>query len=215
VCQPIPQLDRRHRCHAGRSELDRNERGFSAAVVVARFILRSVGLAEGRETDGLSYLVGMDLLFERAVVRALAENGVLTQPKHAIPHERLRLDGTFATGSSVMELDAYCPASAPGGLVVDAKYKDSISSANLQQMLAYCALTGATEGVLAVPAGLVQDKRAYRFRPRVGLPVIIHLVEFDVHGATVAEWRASAKVFAERVRNVCDRNGRLMLDSPK
>jgi hypothetical protein len=143
----------------------------------------------------------MDVLFERAVVRALSENGFLTQAKHGVRHERLRADGSFTAGSSVMELDAYCPAGAAGGLVVDAKYKDSISSANLQQMLAYCALTGATQGVLALPAGVRQDNRAFRFRPVAGPPVTIHLVEFDVQGASVAAWRASATAFAERVRN--------------
>ncbi len=100
-----------------------------------------------------------------------------------------------------MELDAYCPTTLPGGVVVDAKYKDSISSANLQQMLAYCALTGASQAILAVPAGLLRDRRAFRFHPCGTPPVNIHVVEFDVRGTTIANWRESAKAFSEDVKH--------------
>lgn len=185
---------------AGRAQVERNEQGYSLPVTLARFIVRSVGLAEGSETDGLSYLVGMNVLFERAVVRALNENGVLAHAKWPLRHERVHDDGACRAGVSPMELDAFCPNIGQGGLVVDAKYKDSISSANLQQMLAYCMLTGATHGVLAVPAGLLSDRRSFRFSPAAGKPVMVHLVEFDVRGKTVNEWRVAASEFAGRVR---------------
>ena len=53
-----------------------------------------------------------------------------------------------------------------GPVVIDAKYKSSISSGNLQQLIAYCSVLGARLGVLVVPEGNVVDRRAYHFAPR-------------------------------------------------
>lgn len=188
----------------GRSEPARNERCFLKAIALARLVLRHLGLGEGERERGLAYLVGLDLLFERAVVRALRENGVHAIPKHPVRNERVNAQGETASGVSPMELDAFCPAITPGGLVVDAKYKDTISSGNLQQILAYCFLTGARQGLLAVPAALVSDKRSYRFKAPAGNSVTIHVVEFDVHGRDIVTWRAAATSFAERVRAACN-----------
>lgn len=188
---------------AGRTELARNEQAFSPAIALARLILRHLGLGEGAEHKGLSYLIGLDGLFEQAVVRALRENGVDAIPKHPIRHQRVGALGDVVFGASPMELDALCPGLVPGGVVVDAKYKDRISSGNLQQLIAYCTLTGARQGVLAVPAGLIHDKRSYRFEPHGTEPVTVHIVELAVHGKNVATWRAAASEFAAKMLAVC------------
>jgi len=187
----------------GRAGIERNEHGFLVSVVLARLALRHVGLGDGSLNDGLAYLVGLDRLFERAVVRALQENGIKVRPKHQIRHERIGERGRSTAGTSAMELDALCPVLAQGGVVVDAKYKDSISSSNLHQMVAYCALTGARQAVLAIPSQLIGDRRSYRFDVPKAHAVTVHLIEFDVDGADLESWRRSARTFANRVKNAC------------
>ncbi len=186
---------------AGRSEVPRNELAFEGAVTLARLLLRGAGLADGFECGGLAYLVGLDLLFERAVVQALRESGLAIHPKHPLRHRRVAPNGRSTLGDAPMELDVYCSTLAAAGAVIDAKYKDSISSANLQQVLAYCHLPGARQAMLVVPAGGVRDRRPYRFDGPSGR-VDVHLVEFDVRGRSVAAWRDSAARFAETVVNL-------------
>ncbi len=188
----------------GRVPLPSNEQPFETAIALARLVLRHLGLGEGAKHDGLSFLVALDLLFERAVVRALQENGIRAIPKHPVRHERVGSSGEATFGLSPMELDAWCPTLAFGGVVVDAKYKEAISSANLQQMLAYCTLTGARQAVLVVPSGLVHDRRPYRFAPAHGDSVTIHVVELEVDGRDIVAWRTAGEKLARRVVSVCN-----------
>jgi hypothetical protein len=102
-----------------------------------------------------------------------------------------------------MVLDAWCGELAPAGVVIDAKYKSDVTSADLHQMLAYCSMTGANTAILAVPGERVPDLRAYRFPRKGAVPVTVHVVEFDVLGRDAASWRGAAQRFAERVGAVC------------
>jgi hypothetical protein len=188
---------------AGRSMPGRNEHVFSAALILARLLLRGIGLGDGDRHAGISYLVRLDVLFERAVLRALQENGLHPVAKRPMHHERLDASGEASPGAAPMILDAWCGALAPSGVVIDAKYRSDVSSANLHQMLAYCAMTGANTAILAVPGDRVPDLRAYRFSRKGASPVTVHVVEFDVLGRDVATWRAAAQRFALRVGAVC------------
>jgi 5-methylcytosine-specific restriction endonuclease McrBC regulatory subunit McrC len=67
-------------------------------------------------------------------------------------------------------------------VIVDAKYKTSPASANLQQMVTYCWMTGARQAVLVFPAGVLVDHRPFQYRAVDGSTVTVHLVAARVRG---------------------------------
>ena len=80
-------------------------------------------------------------------------------------------------------------------LVIDAKYKTSVASANLQQMVSYCFATGARVAVLVFPAGFVPPRTVYRIEaPAPGAaPVEILTTELVTAERSVAGWRSAAR----------------------
>lgn len=178
----------------GLRPLDRAEQPFAPVIALARMLLEGIGLIEGAEQTATGFLVNLELLFERTVVRALRESGVDVTPQAPLPY--VRWTNGRAAGGSSFAIDALCRGLDGGDLIVDAKYKRQISSANLHQMIAYCALTGASRAALVVPAGVVADRRAYVF-DRVGSsPVRIDIVEIATNAPDVAGWRANARAMA-------------------
>lgn len=129
--------------------LDRRTSRFGGALRLAEAILRglSVSLHEG-ETSSPSFLVDMNDVFERFVVRALAE---------AVEKEgfllRYHAEGIFLDVGRRFEVVPdgvlYAPRLEPLA-IVDAKYKiSSVGQADdLYQALAYCTAVGVRRGAL-------------------------------------------------------------------
>jgi len=184
---------------AGKRMLDRAEQPFAPVAALARMLLRGVGLVEGSERSGSGFLVNLESLFERAVVRALRENGLDVTPKSPLPY--LRADGTFSELGSSFEIDALCRGLPGGDLVVDAKYKRHISSGNLHQMIAYCALTGAHRAALIVPAGVVSDTRTYVFdHAFTSAQIRVHVHELATDATDLAGWRRNTASLVAALR---------------
>lgn len=175
----------------GTRDLARPERPFATVVALARMLLSEFGLLEGGDHLGSGFLVNLEALFERTVVRALREAGVDVVAKSPLPYGRW--EGDARRPGSVFEIDALCRGLPGGELVVDAKYKRKISSDNLHQMVAYATLTGAARAVLVVPAGFVSDRRAYSFVRPDGSEVRVFIVELATDARDVAAWRTSAR----------------------
>ena len=103
--------------------------------------------------------------------------------------------------AGALELDYFVPATpSTDALVIDAKYKRRVSPDNLQQMVAYCHLIGASRALLVFPHGHLRDHRPYLFPRRAdGSEVRVDLVELDCSGATVADWHERGRRLAARV----------------
>lgn len=187
---------------AGNTALPRQERSFELALALARLIVRHAGLGDGGDATGLAFLVNLETLFERTVVQAFRELGVRTESKAPAHYGRLAIDGSVSTTES-MEMDLFLSNVEGGPVVVDAKYKTKIDSANLQQVVTYCFITGARRAVLVVPAGHVGDRRAYRFSSPPtgagGATVRVDVVELDTSARDVAQWRTRARQMADEV----------------
>src|SRR5262249_1237080 len=117
-------------------------------------------------------------------------------PKHVIPYVR-EVGGRCDTRA--FQPDLYCSNEELGPCVIDAKYKTSVSSANLQQVLTYCFLTGAPRAVLVVPkVGAIQAE-SYVFTPGSRWAVLddrrvqVDVLTFDTSGQDVASWRANGR----------------------
>ena|GEM_PF-2794374 len=173
---------------AGKRTLDRAEQPFAPVAALARMLLRGVGLVEGSDRAGSGFLVNLESLFERAVVRALRESGLDVTPKSPLPYQRS--DGALNEPGSSFQIDALCRGLPGGDLVVDAKYKRDISSANLHQMIAYCALAGSHRAALILPAGVVPDTRTYVFDHRLANAQIrVDIHELATDATDLAGWR--------------------------
>lgn len=86
-----------------------------------------------------------------------------------------------------------------GPLVVDAKYKTSVASANLQQIVTYCDLTGARKAFLVVPAGY-DAVASFVFNAGSGADsVSIEVVELSTNARSVDEWRGSAAALVDSI----------------
>jgi hypothetical protein len=97
-----------------------------------------------------------------------------------------------------MELDLFVTPSPRGALVVDAKYKTDISSANLQQMVTYCYLTGSRRAFLVVPAGhapLVM----YTFAGPGVTDIVVRVVALDTTATDVDGWRRASRAVVAAV----------------
>ena len=180
---------------AGRRPLERDELPFGAACALARMLLRDAGLGTGEADRGLGFLVRLDALFEKAVVKALRDAGLPAEAKRPAAYLRLGEEGSSRHANR--ELDCFLRMPDGRGLVIDAKYKSDVSWSNIDQMLSYCHLTGVTEAVLVFPAGQLKDRRAYELRSPERRSVRVALAEFDTSGRSVASWRANGLAFVE------------------
>ncbi len=180
---------------AGRTALSRTDAPFEGACALARLLLRTTGLTDGDALAGRTFVVNLEALFERTVVRALRDAGLVVVAKRAVRYARWDAGGVERPGA--FELDAFLPSLAGEAVVVDAKYRSSISAGNLQQMVTYCYMTGARRAVLVTPGG---EPARYRFASPWGAgPIQISAVPLDVGGRSVAEWRAAGRALAARV----------------
>lgn len=179
---------------SGSRSLARTEHAYDGVAAVARLILQHTYLRDGDRRPGLAFLVNVETLFEKAVCRAFADAGLEVVPKHAVPYVR---EAAGRRDARAFQPDLYCSDERIGPFVIDAKYKASVSSANLQQVLAYCFLTGAPRAVLVVPAGGTTQAERYAFTPGsrwAGLDdrrVQVDVLPFDTSGRDVAAWRAN------------------------
>jgi 5-methylcytosine-specific restriction endonuclease McrBC regulatory subunit McrC len=185
---------------SARIPLSRLEQPFESSYALACLIVRSTGMASGKELDGLSFLVDLANLFERAVARAFHDSPFETRSKHPI-HLLRESPATRLTKAIPMQLDVYLPNVHGHRVVVDAKYKTRIATANLQQMITYCVATGAQHAVLVFPAGHLDDRRTYLLVPphSDAAPLRIHIVEFDLTQTKLAGWHEAGRRVAAEV----------------
>lgn len=177
-------------------ELSRIEQPFEAAAALARLLLRDASIIDGEEISSLSFLVDVAQLYERTIVRACLDAGLEVIPKHAVPVYRHAVDGR--SRHAVMAIDVFLPALQGGPVVVDAKYKHAISSANLQQMITYCWATQARRAVLVVPAGLDIDRRPYSIHASTSGEVIqVDVAEFMLGARSLAGWHDAGRALVE------------------
>lgn len=181
----------------GSCELSRAELPFAPILALARMLIGGIGMLEGSEHLGNGFLVNLEALFELTVVRALRENEIDVVPKSPLSYSRW--DGAVERGGSAFQLDALCRGLPSGDVIVDAKYKRKIASANLHQMIAYAAMTGVTRCVLVVPGGLVTDLRTYLFDRATGGRLRIEVLELATDAVDLAGWRQNARRLAEQL----------------
>lgn len=189
---------------SARMPLSRLEQSFESSYALACLILRSTGLASGNALDGLGFLVDLANIFERAVARAFHDSSFEARSKHPV-HLLRESPAARLTKAIPMQLDVYLPSVHGHRVVVDAKYKDSIATANLQQMVTYCIATGAQHAVMVFPAGHLTDKRTYLLVPphQGAASLRIHLVEFELTQTKLSGWHeAGRRVAAEVVHKV-------------
>ena len=183
---------------SGRVVPDRVESAFGTAYALARIIVRGSHLGDGGALGAPGFLVNLEALFEKTVVRAITACGLAATPKARVPYWRVNERGIEAPAS--MEADLLIHDPSLGQVVVDAKYKAPVSSGNLQQIVAYCLLLGAQCGVLVVPAGAVVDRRSYLFRSSELGEIRVHDVELRTAAASVQDWKANAAALGTELR---------------
>lgn len=192
------------RPHAGllsqRTPLARDERHFDALLALARLVLAATGLNEGVSAAGAAFILNLETLFEQTVALALQELG--GHAKVGVPYSVHTQQGSV--GHKSMEMDVFLPEAPAGPLVVDAKYKTAVASANLQQMVTYCFVAGARRAVLVFPKGFVAPGHVFHFsRGNPEDPTVphieVHTAELETNGLSVDEWRAAAKALATAI----------------
>ena len=92
---------------SGKRPLTRTELPYEGPCALARLIVRSTSLTEGRQSDSIAFKVNLERLFEQAVATAFREAGLEVQASKRIPY-------TIATPKSgekkrAMEMDVYLP----------------------------------------------------------------------------------------------------------
>jgi 5-methylcytosine-specific restriction endonuclease McrBC regulatory subunit McrC len=167
------------------------------SLALAAMLVRRSYLDEGAREPGMCFFVNLEALFEQTVARAFHERGLTALPKHPV-HYEYRRGILLAPQSRAMQLDLFCPGIA-GGLVVDAKYRSSVSPGNLQQMVTYCHLTGAPTAVLVLPAGHHQDGQRFSFPTPDGRVVCVQTAELRTDARSIADWIAFARNLVDRV----------------
>ena len=182
---------------AGTAQLERSEQPFATVIALARMLLCEFGLADGADHLGSGFVLNLETLFERTVVCALREAGVDVVPKFPLPYRRVQESGEVS--GARFEVDALCRNLPNGSMLVDAKYKRAISSENLHQIVAYSAMSGVRRAAFVVPAGMLSDRRRYRFGSVGGRDVDVEIFELATDGVSVAEWRENGRVLAARV----------------
>jgi 5-methylcytosine-specific restriction endonuclease McrBC regulatory subunit McrC len=167
-------------------ELPRTALPFAPVCALARMILENAGLDEGREL-GLTFLINLEQLFEKTVVKAFQDAGVRCLAKQPLPYRR---DGHGAS----FQMDLFCPDFRGEPLVVDAKFKTKVSNSNLQQMVTYCVMTGARRALLVLPTNEAVAERSFTV-PTVHGPIAIDVATLEVANRSLAEWHQSSAGF--------------------
>lgn len=184
-----------------RRPLSRLEQPFAASAALARLVLRSAGLGAGLEHGSISFLIDLAGLFEKTVARAFHESHLPSVTKRPMKIFRFSSEEVVLEHRVPMELDVFLPSVAGEPVVIDAKYKRSISAANLQQMAAYCWLTGARRAVLVCPSGIVEDRRPYLL-PAGRDPtatIRVDVAELELGNRTLAGWHEAARQLIEAI----------------
>ena len=188
---------------SGKLALSRLERPFGPSAALALLLASAHGLTEGAKVSGLAFLINLANLFERAVTRSLTRSLPDARAKVRLGCRRGPANASSHAGR--MEIDVLLERfDGPRPVVVDAKYKTSPASANLQQMLTYCWMTGARQAVLVFPSGMLTDRRPFHYVNADGSQVMIHLVEFDTEAKSIEGWQAAGDELVERVRATVD-----------
>jgi hypothetical protein len=180
---------------AGRRPLERDELPFGSACALARLLLRDAGVSTGEDERGLGFIVRLDSLFEKAVVKALRDAGLDAEPKVPVMYTRLASHNEPSTRGQLI-LDCFLRRPGLDGVVIDAKYKSDAPSSIVDQMVTYCHLTGVANAVLVFPSGQLADLRPFELRSPAGNAVHVRLMEFEASGRSLANWRANAQEFA-------------------
>ncbi|PRP94894.1 5-methylcytosine restriction system specificity protein McrC [Enhygromyxa salina] len=189
---------------SGKLPLTRLERPFEPSVALALLLAHAHGLTEGTGVRGLSFLINLANLFERSVARALTRSLPGARAKVQLPYRRGPVDASVHGGS--MEIDVLlerCDGDRP--VIVDAKYKTTPASANLQQTLTYCWMTGARQAVLVFPKGMLSDLRPFRYRNVDGSRITVHLVELATDSDTLQGWEEAGERLVARVQATTER----------
>ena len=194
---------------AGSSPFPRNEQGFEPACALARLLLKMSRLGDGTTHAGAAFLVDIAALFEKTVVAGFREIGVHALAKEPVPYDVIGPDGAVASRRE-MEMDVFLPGTPAGSIVIDAKYKVSVSSANLQQVVTYCVSKGARQAVLVLPGVDAGMRRSYRLR-LASAPgttgedrIRVEEVVLDTTATSVAAWRSAAVAMAIAAAGMTD-----------
>lgn len=181
--------------------LARTEEPYRTAYEFARLVLRTGGLGDGATHRGFAFLVDLERLFESAVQRAFGD-----APSIVSCDRQARVYYTRRTAHNAervaMFIDVLC-RTTDHVVVVDAKFKHDINSANIQQMLAYCYMIGARCGALVLP-GKARDDSEVEIAPlsaALNPPLHIRIVHFDVSQSTLSGWHRAATDLVRRTLN--------------
>lgn len=183
---------------SGRTGLNRLEVDFEPLLALGRLLLTGNALGEGAGVDGVGFIVNLEQLFERTITRAFQEAGIPHREQAPIRYGR----GQHQHGGQ-FNADLILLTNPP--IIVDAKFKSSVSSSNLQQMVTYCVMTGARQAVLVLPAGHIADRRVYRFALASGFDEVrVNIVELDTSGESLGAWRLNAQAMVAATNFVAD-----------
>jgi 5-methylcytosine-specific restriction endonuclease McrBC regulatory subunit McrC len=183
---------------SGALPLSRTEERFATSLRLARLLLKGAALCEGDRHVGIGYLLNIEQLFEDAVVRALRDAGHRVEAQYPLDYG---VETPPGSGLNSFFVDAYCISNA-GDLVVDAKFKREVSAANLQQMVAYCFMSGAIRAALVLPAEFAKSA-TYTFAGKTGHDAVnIHVVGMRVDGTSLSSWRDAGSCMAEEVHSL-------------
>jgi hypothetical protein len=180
---------------SGQRVVDRMAAVFEPACALARVVLSGSTLGERGSDAGSGFLVNLEMLFERAVIRSLRHCGIHVVAKHPVKLFRTSADGGASPQS--FELDAWCPFTPGGPVIVDAKFKLRVSAANIQQLIAYCFLTGARRAAFVLPSPNAVDARPIVARAPSGERIEMHILGLQTTGTTVEAWSSAATMFGD------------------
>jgi 5-methylcytosine-specific restriction endonuclease McrBC regulatory subunit McrC len=179
--------------------LSRLERPFAPSLALALLLVHAHGLTAGTSVHGLSFLINLANLFERSVARMLTDEIEGASAKRALPYFRGHAGDTRFAGS--MQIDVLLERfDRERPIIVDAKYKFAPDSANLQQMLTYCWMTGARQAVLVFPAGHIDDRRSFHYRGADGSMILVHLLELDTDATDLEGWATAGRRLVASIR---------------
>ncbi len=121
--------------------------GYRPLLVVCRLILNGFQTADPFGSFGAAFLVDLGKAFERYLFDSLAHELAVTPGWHAEPHP------TFPVGGTDLQPDILMRYHGTPAVVLDAKWKrpGAVEAADLHQILAYAAATGAPRVGLVYP----------------------------------------------------------------
>ena len=184
---------------SGATALNRTEQRFATSLRFARLLLHGSAIGDGDHHSGVGFLLNIEQLFEDAVLRALRGSGQRVDRQHPLAYG-IRTGAKASQGN--FSIDAYCQF-VDKNVVVDAKFKREASASNLQQMVAYCFMTGATRAVLVLPAEFATDTAFTFVAPQSGRTITVNIVGLKTEGTSIASWRAAGQSMALEICALC------------